>query len=141
MVLVDTNVISEVMRVSPSENVVKWLNLQKSSSLYVSAVTIGEIEYGLHILPAGRRQLHLKERFERFVSLAFAQRILAYDQAAARTYGEIMGYRKEIGRPMSIPDGQIAAIARSNELAIATRNTSDFEDCGIELIDPFVATT
>ncbi len=140
MILVDTNVVSEVMKVAPSETVVKWLNNQKSSSLYVSTVTIGEIEYGLRILPAGKRRLRLKERFDRFVSLAFAQRVLAYDESAARTYGEVMGFRKEIGRPMSVPDGQIAAIARSNGLTIATRNTSDFEDCGIELIDPFLPT-
>ena len=140
MILIDTNVVSEIMKVAPSRTVVKWLNNQKSSSLYVSTVTIGEIEYGLRILPAGKRRLQLKERFQRFVSLAFAQRVLAYDEAAARTYGEVMGLRKEIGRPMSVPDGQIAAIARSNGLTVATRNTGDFEDCGVELIDPFLPT-
>jgi predicted nucleic acid-binding protein len=138
VILLDTNVISEIMKVSPSEIVVDWLNDQKSTELYISAVTIGEIEYGLRILPAGRRQLQLRERFERFVALAFLQRFLVYDEAAARNYGEIMGYRKEIGRPMSVQDGQIAAIAKSKGLAIATRNTSDFEDCGVELVNPFL---
>ena len=90
MILVDTNVVSEVMKVAPSETVVEWLNNQESSSLYVSTVTIGEIAYGLRILPIGQRRLQLKERFERFISLAFAQRLLAYDEAAARTYGEVM---------------------------------------------------
>ncbi len=137
MILVDTNVISEIMKVAPSETVVNWFNSQKSSSLYVSTVTIGEIEYGLRILPAGKRRLQLNERFERFVSLAFAQRVLAYDEAAARAYGEVMAHRKELGRPISVPDGQIAAIARSNVYTVATRNISDFEDCGVELIDPF----
>ena len=60
-----------------------------------------------------------------------------YDEAAARAYGEVMGHRRELGRPISVPDGQIAAIARSNGLTVATRNISDFEDCGVELIDPF----
>jgi predicted nucleic acid-binding protein len=138
MILIDTNVISEIMKLAPSEVVVKWLNDQRSSTLYVSAVTIGEIEYGLRILPEGRRRMQLKERFERFVSLAFAQRVLTYDERAARIYGEIMGLRKEIGRPMSILDGQIAAVARANGFMVATRNTSDFQDCGIELIDPFL---
>ena len=138
MIVIDTNIVSEIMKVAPSETVVNWLNNKKSSSLYVSTITLGEIEYGLRILPAGKRRLQLKERFERFVSLAFAQRVLAYDEAAARTYGEVMGLRKEIGRPMSVPDGQIAAIARSNGLTVATRNTGDFEDCGVELIDPFL---
>lgn len=138
MILVDTNVISEIMKVAPSEVVLDWLNDQKSTDLYISAITIGEIEYGLRILPTGKRQVQLKDRFERFVALAFAQRILAFDEPAARIYAEIMGSRKEIGRPMSIPDGQIAATARARGLAVATRNTSDFVDCGIDLIDPFL---
>jgi predicted nucleic acid-binding protein len=138
VILLDTNVISEVMKLAPSETVLGWLNDEKSTSLYVSTITIGEIEYGLGILPAGKRQRQLKERFERFVALAFSQRVFAYDEAAARTYGEIMGNRREAGRPMSVPDGQIAAIARSKGLALATRNTSDFEDCGVELVNPFL---
>jgi predicted nucleic acid-binding protein len=138
MILIDTNVISEVMKVTPSGLVLDWLNAQKPGALYVSTVTIGEIEYGLRFLPTGKRRLQLKERFERFVALAFAQRVLAYNEDAARAYGETMGLRKEIGRPMSIADGQIAAIARVNGLDIATRNTSDFEDCGLELINPFL---
>jgi predicted nucleic acid-binding protein len=137
MILIDTNVISEVMKVSPSLQVLEWLNQQDTNVLYVSAITIGEIEYGLRILPNGRRCLELKERFERFISKAFVHRILAFDESAARTYGDVMGLRKELGRPMSVPDGQIAAIARSGGLSIATRNTSDFEECGVDLINPF----
>ena len=139
MILVDTNVVSEIMKVAPSDNVISWLNNQKSSDLHVSTITLGEIEYGLRILPDGKRRLQLKERFERFVALAFTQRILTYDEAAACAYGEVMGHRKEAGHPMSVPDGQIAAIARSQGFIVATRNIKDFEDCGIELIDPFAA--
>ncbi len=137
MILLDTNVISEVMKVAPSANVLKWLNDQSSSAVHVSAVTVGEIEYGLRILPDGRRRLQLKEKFEQFIAFAFAHRVLGYDEAAARLYGEIMGLRKESGRPMSVPDGQIAAIARSRGLSVATRNTRDFEECGVDLLDPF----
>jgi predicted nucleic acid-binding protein len=137
MILLDTNVISEVMKVAPSANVLKWLNDQSSSAVHVSAVTVGEIEYGLRILPDGRRRLQLKEKFEQFIALAFAQRVLGYDEAAARLYGEIMGLRKELGRPMSVPDGQIAAIARCHGLSVATRNTRGFEDCGVDLLNPF----
>ena len=137
MILLDTNVVSEVMRTRPAEAVVTWLNGQDSEKLYVSAITIGEIAYGLRILPDGKRRSGLRERFERFVALAFDQRVLAYDDSAARIYGELMGDRKEFGLPMSVPDGQIAAIARLNHLAIATRNVSDFENCGIEVINPF----
>ncbi len=137
MILLDTNVISEVVKVTPSANVLKWLNDQSSSVVHVSTVTVGEIEYGLRILPDGRRRLMLKEKFERFIALAFAQRVLEYDEAAARLYGEIMGLRKELGRPMSVPDGQIAALARCHGLSVATRNTRNFEECGVDLLNPF----
>lgn len=137
MILLDTNVVSEVMKTQPLEAVVAWLNAQDSERLYVSAVTIGEITYGLRILPDGKRRSRLHERFERFVALAFDQRVLAYDESAARVYGELMGDRKELGLPMSVPDGQIAAIASLNHLAVATRNVVDFENCGIEVINPF----
>ncbi|MGB5571146.1 MAG: type II toxin-antitoxin system VapC family toxin [Sedimenticolaceae bacterium] len=144
MILLDTNVVSEVMKTRPAETVVAWLNGQDSEKLYVSAITIGEIACGLRILPDGKRRSGLRERFERFVALAFDQRALAfdqralaYDESAARIYGELMGDRKELGLPMSVPDGQIAAIARLNHLAVATRNVVDFENCGIEVINPF----
>jgi predicted nucleic acid-binding protein len=138
VIVIDTNVISEVMKPSPSLAVLEWLNQQNSNSLFVSTITLGEIEYGLRILPAGKRRYDLKERFEQFMLQAFRQRILVFDEAAARSYGEVMGHRKELGRPMSVPDGQIAAIARSKGFAIATRNTSDFEECGIDLFNPFL---
>ena len=138
MIVIDTNVISEVMKTSPSLAVLEWLNQQNSNSLFVSTITLGEIEYGLRILPTGKRRHELKERFEQFIFQAFRQRILVFDEAAARSYGEVMGHRKDLGRPMSVPDGQIAAIARSKGFAIATRNTSDFEECGVDLFNPFL---
>jgi predicted nucleic acid-binding protein len=127
------------MRATPAQAVLEWLNEQESSALYVSSITIGEIAYGLHILPDGTRRYGLNERFERFIALAFAQRVLAYDEPAARVYGEVMGARKELGRPIGVPDGQIAAIARSHHLIVATRNVADFEHCGIDVVNPFEA--
>jgi hypothetical protein len=139
MILLDTNIVSEVMKTQPAEAVVAWLNGQDSEKLYVSSVTIGEITYGLRILPDGKRRAGLRERFERFVALAFEQRVLAYDESAARIYGDLMGDRKELGLPMSVPDGQIAAIARLNHLAVATRNVVDFKNCGIDVVNPFAS--
>jgi len=139
MILLDTNVVSEVMKTQPAEAVIAWLNGQDSERLYVSAITIGEITYGLRILPDGKRRSGLRERFERFVVLAFDQRVLTYDESAARVYGDLMGDRKDLGLPMSVPDGQIAAIARLNHLAVATRNVLDFEHCGIDVLNPFEA--
>jgi predicted nucleic acid-binding protein len=104
MILLDTNVVSEVMKSRPAEAVVAWLNGQESEKLCVSAITIGEIAYGLRILPDGKRRSGLRERFERFVTLAFDQRVLSFDEPAARIYGELMGDRKELGLPMSVPD-------------------------------------
>lgn len=141
MILLDTNVVSELMKTEPVEAVLGWLNGQPSERLYLSVVTIGEIAYGLRVLPDGKRRSGLRERFERFVVLAFDQRVLAFDESAARIYGDLMGDRKELGLPMSVPDGQIAAIARRDHLAIATRNVLDFEHCGIEVINPFGNTT
>ncbi|MDZ7839320.1 MAG: type II toxin-antitoxin system VapC family toxin [Gammaproteobacteria bacterium] len=137
MILIDTNVVSEVMKVAPADAVVGWLNDQDSSSLFISTTSIGEIEYGLRILPDGKRRTHLRERFEHFIDQAFAMRIVPFDETAAVEYGDIMGLRKELGRPLSVPDGQIAAITRSRGYALATRNIRDFEDCGLALINPF----
>lgn len=98
--MLDTNIVSEVMKPSPSETVVDWLNQQQSERLHLSSVTIGEIEYGLRILPDGRRRRDLHDRFNRFVAVAL--RILSYDKEAARCHGEIMAARKALGRPMTM---------------------------------------
>ena len=137
MILLDTNVVSEVMRVAPSPAVLAWLNDEDSAALFISTVTIAEIEYGLRVLPDGKRRTELRDRFEQFVARSFEGRIRDFDQAAARCYGDVMGGRKEIGRPMSVPDGQIAAIARSRSYSVATRNVADFVDCGLTLVNPF----
>ena len=111
-----------------------------ASCAFLTAVTVGEIRYGLRILPQGKRQLSLEEGFERILAEAFAGRILAFDEAAAHRYGEVMGRRKEIGRPFAILDGQIASIAWSNGYSVATRNVQDFIDCGVEVVNPFGST-
>lgn len=137
MIVVDTNVISEVMRPQPSPLVLNWLNTQDSNQLFITTVTLAEIGYGLRVLPEGQRRWHLHSRFEQFIAQAFEERVLDFTASAARAYAEIMGHRKEAGHPMSLPDGQIASIAHVHGFAVATRNIKDFEDCGIELINPF----
>jgi len=135
--LLDTNVISEVMRPAPDPRVIGWLNQADAGQLHVSTISIAEILYGLDLLPAGRRRLGLEERVEAFLVQAFSQRIMSFDQAAARHYGPLMADRRRAGRPMAAPDGQIAAIARSRAMALATRNYRDFEACGLALIHPW----
>ncbi len=137
MILLDTNVVSAIMAPSPPETVLSWLDAQRTESLFLSTITVAEIGYGIRILPAGKRRQALQHRFQEFVARGFAERTLAFDVPAARAYAEIMGRRKEIGRPMSVPDGEIAAIALDRGFAVATRNLSDFQECGLELVDPF----
>lgn len=121
----------------PASPVLEWLNGQDTIALYLTTISIAEIGFGLRIMPNGKRRQLLEDRFEQFITTAFESRILNFDEAAARIYGEVKGYRKEIGRPLSDLDGQIAAIARANRFVVATRNVKDFQECGIELINPF----
>lgn len=137
LIILDTNVVSEFMTSPPAPAVRAWLNAQDAATLYFTTVSIGEISYGLRAMPDGKRRALLAERFERFLAQAFRSRILVFDQAAARVYGELRAARRALGRPMSAFDGQIAAVAAVNGCALATRNIKDFEACGIELIDPF----
>jgi toxin FitB len=139
MILLDTNIVAEMMKAEPAPAVVSWLNGQEASSLFLSAVTVGEIAFGLRVLPRGRRRRHLEEGFERVLAEGFLGRILPFDEEAAHRYGEIMSRRRQIGRPLSIQDGQIASIARANGCAVATRNVRDFLDCGVEVVNPFEA--
>ncbi len=138
MIVLDTNIISEFMTSQPNESVLEWLNTQDSMVLYLTTISIAEIGYGLRVMSNGRKRQLLDDRFKQFIETAFKSRILSFDEAAARVYGDIKGYRKEIGRPLSDLDGQIAAIARVKEFVVATRNIKDFEECGVELINPFI---
>jgi len=137
MIVLDTNVVSEFMTSPPARPVQEWLNAQDAASLHLTTISIAEISFGLRALPDGRRRQLLADRFEEFLAAAFESRVLPFDEDAARAYGEIRGHRREQGRPMSNFDGQIAAIAKTRGFAVATRNIKHFEDCGLELIDPF----
>ncbi len=137
MIVIDTNVISEVMRRAPAPDVVAWLDHQATEDLYITTVTIAEIAYGLRALPNGARRRDLSKRFAAFLARGFEDRVLSFDQHAANEYADIMGHRKEIGRPMGILDGQIAAITRCRGMRLATRNIRDFEECGVEVVNPF----
>ena len=139
MVVLDTNVVSEVMRASPSREVVEWLDHQHTRDLFMTSVTEAEIRAGLAVLPEGARRRGLVAAAERAFGNLFAGRVLSFDSSAARAYGEIFAARQAIGRPLSLADGQIAAIARSRGMAVVTRNVGDFEGAGVELVDPWAA--
>jgi predicted nucleic acid-binding protein len=139
MIVVDTNIVSEVMRPQPDPTVIRWLNQQVAVRLYLTTITLAEVRYGLGLMPEGSRKQHLLNRFEAYVAEAFEGRILGFTEEAASRYADFMSYRRKIGLPMSMADGQIAAIAGVHHFSVATRNTKDFEQCGLGLINPFVA--
>jgi hypothetical protein len=137
MILLDTNVISEMMKQSPSAKVMAWIDQQEVMLVYISTITVAELSYGIHALPKGKRRNLIEDAFNKTIGEAFKHRLLSFDDVAAHIYGKIMGRRKALGRPLSILDGQIAAIALAHGAAIATRNTCDFTDCDLDLINPF----
>lgn len=137
MIILDTNIISEMMKAHPEARVIQWMDQQKSTQLFISTITVAEITYGLCALPDGKRRTQLERAFNKTIQLAFAGRFLSFDFTAAGWYGKIMAARKISGRPLSVPDGQIAAIACAQGFALATRNGRDFIDCGLEIINPF----
>ncbi len=137
MVVLDTNVLSELMRPASDSVIASWAAERATSSLHLTAVSEAELRFGLAIMPPGRRRDGLAEGLERMLRIGFADRILPFDSAAASAYAEIAAARRAMGRPIPEADCQIAAIARSRAMAVATRNVRDFSDTGVEVIDPW----
>ena len=137
MFLLDTNVVSELMRPAPDPVIVSWVGERATSSLFLTAVTEAELRFGLAIMPPGKRRDGLSAGLDRMMETGFANRVLPFDSGAARVYAGIAAARRQRGRPIAQADCQIAAIARSRGMAVATRNIRDFEDMGIEIFDPW----
>jgi predicted nucleic acid-binding protein len=137
VIILDTNVLSEPWRPSPSSHVITWMRSQPKASLFTTTITEAEVFYGIALMPNGKRRRQL----ESAASLVFDQdltgRILPFDSAAAREYAQIIATRRHAGRPIAQADAQIAAIARSRGAAIATRDTADFADCGLTVLIPW----
>ena len=140
MVVLDTNVVSEIMRDEPHPVVFAWLDERPTRELFVTAVTEAEVRTGIAFLPGGRRRSRIAEAADRAFGGLFADRVLPFDSQAARVYAGIAAAGRAAGRPVSQADGQIAAIVRSRGMALATRNIRDFADVGIDLIDPWAGT-
>ena len=137
MFVLDTNVVSELMRPAPDPAMSSWVAERETSSLFLTAVTEAELRFGLAVMPPGKRRDGLRAGFERMMDTGFAKRVLPFDSAAARAYAGIAAARRRRGRPVSQADGQIAAIARARGMAVATRNVRDFEDMGIDIFNPW----
>lgn len=125
------------MRSAPDAHVRRWIGSQKPTNLALSTITLAEIQRGLARLPQGKRRKRLEEDFSTFVTEAFGGRIFPFDEAAARIYGELAAKREKKGLHSDAVDLMIAAIAKRQNASIATRNTNDFEGCGITLIHPW----
>jgi len=139
MIILDTNVISELMKETPDEIVSVWLGKQKSGNLAITAIAIAEIQRGILRLPEGKRRQKLGTNYNEFIESAFSGRVLPFDEQAAHIYGDIASKREKAGFNTNAVDLMIAAIVKCHKASIATRNTKDFKDCGIKLINPWVS--
>lgn len=137
MILVDTNVISEPLRVAPDPRVIAWLDDQPLETLYLSVITVAELRYGAARLPAGKRRNNLRERLETQVLPVFTGRILTFDLAATQAFADLMAKAQASGVTIGMADGYIAAIAKANRLAVVTRDTLPFEAAGVSVINPW----
>ncbi len=137
MIVIDTNVVSELMRVVPNRAVLDWFGRRDAGELHISAVTEAELRRGVAILPGGRRRDALADAVDAMVAEDFAHRVLPFDGPAAVAFAAVFAERSAAGRPIGFPDCQIAATARARGAAVATRNVGDFEGCGIVVVNPW----
>ena len=137
MFVLDTNIVSELMRPAPAPKVRAWLDAQLTSDLFITAITEAEIRSGIAVLPDGERQGGLNAAAERAFGVLFAERILPFDSDAAQAYAVIAVARRVGGHPISQADCQIAAIARSRGASVATRDVGGFEGSGVEVVNPW----
>lgn len=136
MIVVDTNVVSELMRPEPAPVVVTWIRSRARRELYTTSITLAEIRYGIERLPEGRRKRLIQTTAEQ-VFVSFEEQVLPFDATAAMHYAPIASAREQAGAPIDGFDAQIASICRTYQAALATRNLKDFEDTGIDIIDPW----
>ncbi|GAA0283612.1 type II toxin-antitoxin system VapC family toxin [Rhodovulum strictum] len=139
MIILDTNVISELLRPAPEPKVEHWLSAQDGLTVYLTAISEAELRYGLAIMGNGKRRAALVDAVDRILREDLAGRILPFDTDAAQSYATIAAARRAAGRPIAQADCQIASIAHTRGATIATRNTPDFDGCGVELINPWTA--
>jgi toxin FitB len=140
MKILDTNVVSELIRPNRDENVVAWVDAQPIAELFVTAITEAELRSGVATMPSGKRKKALEADVHGILQKEFTGRILPFDSKAAIEYAAIVSARRAMGKPVSQFDAQIAAIARANgAVAIVTRNVEDFAGVGVEIVNPWAA--
>jgi toxin FitB len=137
MIILDTNVLSELMRPKPTPEVVAWIGKQPATELFTTSITEAEIFYGIELLTKGKRRDGLLTAAEAMFAEDLAGRIFGFESGAARAFSKIGAQRRALGRPISHADAQIAAIAQVRGAKLATRNVADFADCGLDVVDPW----
>jgi hypothetical protein len=137
MIVLDTNVLSETLRPRPADSVRRWMLKQPAANLFTTSICEAEILYGLALIPVGRRRTALQREIAAIFGEAFLGRILPFDSLAARAFALIAATRRTLGRPIGDLDAQIAAVTSSHDAILATRNITDFADCGIRLVNPW----
>lgn len=139
MILLDTNVVSELMKSAPEPAVLAWIDAMPAATVFVSAITRAEILYGIALAPEGKRRDRLEQAAHTAFETFFRGRVLPFDSEAADAFATLAAGRRQADRPISQADAQIAAIARSRGAELATRNVPDFEGCGVEIVNPWGA--
>jgi hypothetical protein len=139
MILVDTNVLSALMRRAPDPTVIAWLDKQPRTSVWTTSITILEIRFGLQVMPAGKKRSALMELFERVLTEKIERRVAPFDTLAAQHAADLMAVRQNSGRPGELRDTMIAGIVLASRATLATRNTKHFEDLSISMVNPWEA--
>jgi len=137
VIILDTNVLSALMRKVPDAPVVAWLDRNPAESIWISSITLFEVRFGLALLPDGKRRVALASAFARLLEEDLENRVLDFDTGAAIAAAELAAQRQRAGRPVDIRDTQIAGIALARHATLATRNTQHFEDLTVNVIDPW----
>lgn len=137
MILIDTNVISELWKVEPYPAVLAWIDAQAVETLYLSAITVAELRFGVATMPEGKRRSIYQDRLEREVLPAFSGRVLSFDLEASQAYAELMARAKSEGKAIGKADGYIAATAAARALTVATRDVAPFQATGLAVINPW----
>ena len=137
MIVLDTNVISELIRPAPERSVLEWLDSQNSADIVTTAITAAELCAGVSLMPAGRRRDDVSSAVDRLLSQTFDRMVLPFDVDCAPAYALVVSARKAAGQPVSTADAQIAAICRTHAAALATRNTKDFLGIDIDVVNPW----
>ena len=137
MIILDTNVISELLEASPNSNVLAWIDALHTEDLAITSTTAAEMRLGVALMPDGRRKAELHQDVERLIDIDFAGQVWPFDVACTSHYAELRSERRRLGRPMSIGDAQIAAISLQYGAVLATRNVKDFVGTGVETANPW----